>query len=117
VAEAGPPPVVASPAFPARARKFSCLQGIENSQNAEIFVLAPSGAKNGFRRVDSLNSGAAGSSSANDAGGIPGKHGATGMMRNFPACNALKTQEMRKFSPSSPRRSADGARRGCLSIY
>jgi hypothetical protein len=45
VAEAAPPPVIASPASLARARKFSCLQGIERSQNAEIFVLAPIPAK------------------------------------------------------------------------
>jgi hypothetical protein len=49
---------------------------------------------------------APGSSSANDAASIPGKNGATDMMRNFPAYNALKNREMRKFSPASPRRSA-----------
>jgi len=41
VPEAASPPVVATPASLARAQKFSCLQGIENSQNAEFFVLVP----------------------------------------------------------------------------
>jgi hypothetical protein len=78
------------------------------------FSSSPFRRKSGLLRADSAQLRRGRLELANDAGGIAGKHGATDGMRNFPACNALEDQEMRKFSPSSrvvPRRS-DGARRG-----
>jgi hypothetical protein len=112
------PAAVAEAPQPSRRRRrlsrgresFPACKALKTHKTRKFASSPPSGEKVDFAARFQFNSDAAGSSSANDAGDILAKHGATDRMRNFPACNALKTHEMLKFSSSSPRRSAPSRR-------
>ena len=92
-----------------RARKFSCLESIENPQNVEIFALAPLRDKwTSPRGLAQLRHGRLESAT------MPAAFRASTAQpigcEIFLACNALEIHETRKLSSSSPRRSAPSRR-------